>query len=53
MQYQSGNEQVVIMISGDLTPINTKPVSPSGDSQVKRTWERLHLSLSACLVSID
>jgi hypothetical protein len=53
MQYQSENEQVVTMISDDLTPTNAEPVSPSGDSQVKRTWKRLYYSLAFCFVSID
>ncbi len=53
MQYQSGNEHVVIMISGDLTPTNAKPVSPSGDSQVKRTRKMLYVSLEVGFVSIN
>jgi len=53
MQDESGNEQVVTMISGDLTPTNAKPVSPSGDSQVKRTQKMLSVPLGACLVSIN
>jgi len=53
MQDESENEQVVTMISGDLTPTNAKPVSPSGDSQVKRTWKMLDHSLAFCFVSIN
>ncbi len=50
MQYESGTEKVAT-ICGNLTP-TVKPLSPSDDSQIKRTRKILMIILGICFVSL-